>query len=162
MEGQYTGNRYVHAKADIYADIYYEKTRKESFIQEIDVKTGNEEKKIEIYINNFKINFNKGVSKFKNYDTIRTCKKLKLFSNYYLPIEIAKVTNIETQKEYKTYTGEELKEKIGKGLEEEINKELNIFEFENIDRKMSVEQVDGGIEVRLTYIIKEKIGTEEK
>ena len=36
------------AKAEIYAKICYEKEEKENLIQEIDVKTGNEEKKIEI------------------------------------------------------------------------------------------------------------------
>lgn len=162
MEGQYTGNRYVHAEADIYANIYYEKERKESFIQEVDVKTGNEEKKVEISMNNFKINFNKGVSKFENYDTIRTCKKLKLFSNYYLPIEIAKITNIETQKEYKTYSEEELKEKITKELEEEIEVEFNISSFENAKKEIFVEQEEDGVKVKLVYEVQEKIGTEEK
>ena len=48
MEGKYTGLRKVNAEATIYGKISYQKSKKESLIQEIEKSTGKEEKKIEI------------------------------------------------------------------------------------------------------------------
>ncbi len=164
MEGKYTGTRYVHAEANILAQISYEKEKKESFIQEIEEKTGNEEKKFEIYINNFKINFNKGVSKFENYDTIRTNKKMKLFSNYYIPIEFVKIENIEIKKSYKQFSEEELKEKIEKILTEELEEEYEISKYnpENIEKEIITEREDDGLKVKVIYTVQEEIGTSEE
>lgn len=112
MQGKYTGDRFVHAEADIYVKNYYEKELREEFLQNYEEETGNKEFMAEIYINNFKINFNKGVSKFKNYDTIRASKKIKLFSNFYIPVEIIKTINIEKIAKTKKYEPNELIEKI--------------------------------------------------
>ena len=161
MEGVNTGNREVHSEAHIYGKNYYEKEKKESFVQNIKSKTGNEEQKNEICINKFKINFNKGVSKFENYDTISTSKKVKLFSNFYLPIEIKKTTNIEIVNEQKVYSEEELKEKIEKELEEELEKEYGISKYDEKDKKRDIEVnlENDGITVKLMYEIQEDIGT---
>jgi len=161
MEGVNTGNREVHSEANIYGKNYYEKEKKESFVQNIKSKTGNEEQKNEICINKFKINFNKGVSKFENYDTISTSKKVKLFSNFYLPIEIKKTTNIEIVNEQKVYSEEELKEKIEKELEEELEKEYGISKYDEKDKKRDIEVnlENDGITVKLMYEIQEDIGT---
>lgn len=48
MEGKYTGIRNVNSDADIYIVSKYEKVKKEAFIQEIEERTGNEEKNVEI------------------------------------------------------------------------------------------------------------------
>ena len=130
-------------------------------MQNIKSKTGNEEQKNEICINKFKINFNKGVSKFENYDTISTSKKVKLFSNFYLPIEIKKTTNIEIVNEQKVYSEEELKEKIEKELEEELEKEYGISKYDEKDKKRDIEVnlENDGITVKLMYEIQEDIGT---
>lgn len=164
MEGKYTGIRYVHAEADIYAKIHFEKEKREEFIQDIEVKTGNEEKKYEIYINNFKINFNKGVSNFENYDTISANKKIKLFSNYYVPINFVKITNSEIKKEKKEYTKEELKDKIEKELTEELDQEIGISNFEQnqVEKKVLTQDEPSGINVKVIYEIQEKIGTKEE
>ena len=164
MEGKYTGKRYVHAEADIYGNIFYEKEKYENYIQDIDKKTGNEEKKIEIYINNFKINFNKGVSKFKNYDTIRTNKKIKLFSNYYVPISIIKVTNFEIYKDQIQYSKEELIEKIEKELTNELESEIgkSILEQNKVKKDVLFNEIQDGLVVKVKYEIQEKIGTEEE
>lgn len=159
MEGANTGNREVHSEANVYGMSYYEKEKKESFVQNIKSKTGNEEQKNEICINKFKINFNKGVSKFENYDTISTSKKVKLFSNFYLPIEIKKTTNIEIINEQKVYSEEELKEKIEKELEEELEKEYEISKYDNKKRDVEVNLENDGINVKLMYEIQEDIGT---
>ncbi len=160
MEGQYTGTRQVHAEATIYGKIMYEKTKKESLIQEIEKTTGNEEKKIEINLNNFKIILPKGVSKFENYDTIKTNKKLKLFSNFYLPLSITEIKFVEKQKEYKTYTEEELIEKMKKEIGEELKEEYSL-QGDNIEELLETNVQDGSVEVKVTYIAEEEIGTKE-
>ena len=160
MEGQYTGTRQVNAEATIYGKISYEKSKKESLIQEIEKSTGKEEKKIEINLNNFKIILPKGVSKFENYDTIKTNKKLKLFSNFYLPISFTEIKFVEKQKEYKTYTEEELILKLKKELEDELKKEYSLSE-ENIEELLETAVQNGSVEVKVTYIVQEEIGTKE-
>ena len=132
MEGKYSGERNVASDADIYILSTYEKEKKVAFIQEISERTGNFEKYVEIYLNNFKIFFKKGVPKFKNCDTIRVYKKVKLFSNYYIPIKIVNVTNFETEKSFKTYTETELVENVTKQLQNELNEELGISKLSNI------------------------------
>lgn len=52
----------------------------------------------------------KGVPKFQNYDTIDTSKKLKLFSDFYLPVEINTKTYQEYENKEFTYSLEEAKE----------------------------------------------------
>ena len=160
MEGQYTGTRQVNAEATIYGKISYKKSKKESLIQEIEKTTGKEEKKIEINLNNFKIILPKGVSKFENYDTIKTNKKLKLFSNFYLPISFTEIRFLEKQKEYKTYTEEELIEKLKKELEDELKKEHSLSE-KNVEELLETEVQNGSVEVKVTYIAEEEIGTKE-
>ena len=73
-------------------------------------ETGKEKINYGININNFKINFPKGVPYFENYDTISERKKLKIFSNFYFPIEFTKTTYKELEKIGVTYTEEEAKE----------------------------------------------------
>lgn len=159
MEGTYTGVRQVHAEANILGKILYSKERKESFVQNEKVKTGNEEEKIEICINNFKINFNKGVSKFEKYDTITTNKKLKIFSDFYFPISLKKHTNLEYENVQKTYSKEQLEEKILRALEEEMEAEYEISKYEEKYKKRdaytNVEQ--DGITVKLVYEIQREI-----
>lgn len=161
MEGKYTGSREVHAMADIEVKKYAEKEEKQSLVQDVEVKTGNEEKKIEIKLNKFTINFNKRLSKFEKYDTIRVTKKLKLFSNVYMPIEISKITNLETRLEHKEYTVEELTEKMKLDLENQLNEELEIQSSENIEKLIEVNNEGQMLHVKLIYIMYEKIGTKE-
>lgn len=161
MEGKYTGIREVHAMADIEVKKTAEKEEKQSLVQDIEVKTGNEEKKIEIKLNNFKIIFGKRLSNFEKYDTISVTKKLRLFSNYYLPIEVSKITNLETKLEHKEYTAEELTEKIKLDLENQLNEELEIESSENIEKLVEVNNEGQMLHVKLIYIMYEKIGTKE-
>lgn len=161
MEGKYTGVREVHSDADIYILKKYEKEKKEPFVQQIQAKTGNQENSVEIYINNFKIFFNKGVPKFKKCDTIRAYKKVKLFSNYYIPIEIVKITNFEIEEALKNFTELELTEKITKELQEELAENLNISDFSNIQQEVTVEADEIGVTVKVVYLVEEKIGTKD-
>lgn len=161
LEGKYTGIRYVHAKADIEAKIWYSKKEKVFLKQQIQVPTGATEEKYTLNINNFKINFYKTLSKFENYDTINENKKLKIFSNFYLPIEITKKTNYEYKYEEKTYTEEELtkitEEKIEKELEEEILQKENI-----INKQTNIYPNEDYIEVEVIYEVLENIGSKDK
>ncbi len=161
MEGKYTGIREVNSDADIYILNTYEKNKKESFIQEISERTGNIEKNVEIYIKNFKINFNKGVPKFKNCDTIKAYKKLKLFSNYYIPIEIINITNFELKKYFKTYTEKELVEKITNELQNELDNELNISDSSQVSKSVAKDVEEDGVTVKVIYSVEEKIGTKD-
>lgn len=161
MEGKYTGIRYVHAKGEIeakvwhtkYARIYYNTTERK--------ETGESENKYTIKINNFKINLTKKLSKFEIYDTIETENKIKLFSNFYLPISLIKTTNKEVKEEQKIYNYEEAKnigiQQLRKQLDNEIeNKEKivneNINTYENED----------SIDIYVTYEVLENIGTYDK
>lgn len=161
LEGKYTGIRYVHAKADIEAKIWYSKKEKVFLKQQIQVPTGATEEKYTLNINNFKINFYKTLSKFENYDTINENKKLMIFSNFYLPIEIIKKTNYEYVNEEKIYTEEELiqltQEKIEEELEEEISQKENI-----INKQTNVYPNEDYIEVEVIYEVLENIGNKDK
>jgi len=161
MEGKFTGTRGVHAMADIEIKKYAEKEGKENLVQEIEIKTGNEEKRVEINFHKFKINFNKRVSKFEKYDTIVTTKKLKFFSNYYLPIEVSKITNLETKLEHKEYTVPELTEKIKLELEQKLNEELNLNNSDDIEENLEVNVEGQEVYVKLIYTMYDKIGTKE-
>ena len=124
MEGKYTGIRYVHSLGEVKAIVQYTKTEKIPYKEEKTVKTGNIEKKYQIKFNNFQINFYKTLSNFKIYDTIEEEKKLKIFSNFYLPISVTKITNEELEKISKEYTVEEATELGTKKLEQEIEAEI--------------------------------------
>ncbi len=161
MEGKYTGIRYVHAKGEIEAKVWHTKSKKIPYTLTQTRQTGNEENKYGIKINNFQINFSKKYSKFKIYDTIETDSKIRIFSNFYLPISIVKTTYKETEQYTKKYTPEEAinlgVEELKKELEQEIqdkekivNKNVNTYEHEN------------DVEVYVTYEVLENIGTNEK
>lgn len=139
MEGKFTGIRYVHAKGEVEAKVWHTKHKKFLYNTTEKEETGNLENKYEIKINNFKINLYKKLSKFKIYDTIEAENKIKIFSDFYLPISIVKKTNKELVEKQKEYSLEEIKtlgiEKIQKELDEEIedknsivNKNINTYE----------------------------------
>lgn len=161
MEGEHTGKRFVHAEADIFGKNTLIKEKKEQFVQYETINSGKEENKIELCINNFKINFNKGVSKFENYDTIISNKKVRIFSNYYFPVEIKTIKNIELQMVQKEYSEIELKEKIIRELENSFEEEYKISEFdeENINRNEEITILSDGINVKIIYEIEENIGS---
>ena len=125
MEGKYTGIRYVHSLGEVEAIVKYEKTEKFYFNKTEKRRTGKNEKKYQIKINNFQINFYKTLSNFKIYDTIEENKKLEIFSNIYLPISITKIINYEVQEDIKKYSLEEAVQIQTQKLEKEIEGEIN-------------------------------------
>lgn len=161
VEGEYTGKRYVHSIADVEAKVWYTKKTKANLKTKVPVETGKEEKKYSLNIKNFRINFYKTLSKFENYDKIDTRKKIMLFSNFYLPIEVVKTTNKEYVMQDITYTPEELTEitanKLKSELEQEIKDENNI-----VNEQVNTYLYDGYIEVEVIYEVLENIGTKDK
>ena len=138
IEGKYKDDRMVHADADIIGKVLYTLERFDTYIQKNKVKTGRIESKNSINIKNFKINFNKRVSKFEKYDTIRTNNKIRLFSNFLFPIEIEKIRFEEYYFEDKNYSKEELENKIVRELEEELEIRYKISQYADKHKRRDV------------------------
>lgn len=162
MEGKYTEPRYVHAKGQVQAKVWYTKRKSSNFTREITKQTGNEKNKYSIIFNNFKINLYKSIPNFEKYDTISENKRLRIFSNFYLPITIQKNTYREIMSEQIAYGKVELQNLLIAELEEEFEKE-NIDQNKVTNKIVNVYQIkEDTIEIELTYEVLENIGTEEK
>ncbi len=161
MEGKYTEPRYVHSLGEVEAKVWYEQTKEVKYKEDIYTKTGEVENKYEIHLNSYSIKLYKNISEFEFYQTNREEKNLKLFSDFYLPISIIKITNQEMKKETKTYT---LEEATNKGIEE-LSKQIEetIPYLENITGK-NVKTVEGenSVVVTVTYEVVESIGESQK
>ena len=160
IEGKYTGIRYVHAKGEIEAKVWYTKNKFISYNTTETKETGNIEEHYSIKINNFEINFKKKLPKFQIYDTIDNEEKIKLFSDFYLPISVKKTTYKELIEEKKTYSIEQAKtlgiQELQKELDEEL-KDKNI-----VGKNINTYEKENGLEVFVTYEVLENIGTNEK
>ncbi len=161
IEGEHTENRYVHAEGNVMAKVWYSEKEKVYYKQEYENQTGNKEKKYTLNINNFKINLFKTLSKFQNYDTISTIKKLKITSNFYLPVEIIVDEHLEKQKRQANYSKNEAKEiginNLKNKLNEQIQDEGNISNI-----YINTSETEDYIEVEVIYEVLENIGTKEK
>ena len=149
IDGKYTGTRYVHAQGEVKAKVWYTQKERIPLKQVIESFTGNEEKKYKIKLNNFTINLFKTLSKFEKYDTIEADNKLRIFSNFYLPIDLIKITNKEKVEEEITYGTEEAKQigiqKASEKIEEQIQDEEVLQKY--IDSYANKDYVD----VEVTY-----------
>ena len=161
MEGKYTGIRYVHSKGEIEAKVWYTKSKNVKYSTIERKETGNIEEKYAIKFNNFKINLHKGVSKFKNYDTIETEEKIRLFSDFYLPISIIKTTNKEIEEIQKNYQVEEAKNVGIQELQEELDREIE-DKSKIINKNINTYEKEDSVDVYVTYEVLENIGTNEK
>ena len=161
MEGKYTGIRYVHSKEEIEAKVWYTKSKNVKYSTIERKETGNIEEKYAIKFNNFKINLHKGVSKFKNYDTIETEEKIRLFSDFYLPISIIKTTNKEIEEIQKNYQVEEAKNIGIQELQEELDREIE-DKSKIINKNINTYEKEDSVDVYVTYEVLENIGTNEK
>lgn len=161
LEGKYTGTRYVHANGQIQAKVWYSQTEKVELKQVQKIQTGNVETKYSVNLNNFPINLYKTLSKFEKYDTIIKNNKLKLFSDFYLPIEVSKITNYEVKEEPIEYSIEEAKQiaqqKAKEILDGQITKKENI-----LNTYINYRQTDNTVEAEVIYEVLEEIGTKEK
>ena len=159
FRGKYTGDRYVHAQGEVQAEVWYTSTQRVE-LQEVQKKeTGEQETKYSVKLNNFHINFHKSIPKFEKYDTIETGKKLKLFSNFYLPIELVEYTYKEYEEVVVIHSIEEAKQIGIDRAEEELSEELKDKEI--LDTQINTKSENGAIIVEVTYEVKEEIGVEE-
>ncbi len=161
LEGKYTGTRYVHANGSVYAKVWYSHKEKIELKQTNKKQTGIQESKYSVNVNNFKINFYKTLSKFENYDTIEEIKKIKIFSNFYLPIQIVKNTNYELTFENVEYSAEEAK-KIGEEKAKEALKNSIQNKEDILNTYINYNETPESVEVEVIYEILEEIGAKEK
>ena len=160
MEGKYTDKNYVNANGEVKAKVLYsqnEKVDKKEIKRE---QTGEKNKKMAIKINNFRINFYKTLSKFEIYDTIETIKKLRISSNFYLPIDIIQYTNYEIKEIEINHSYEEAKE-LGKATAEAKLNEL-ITEGNIVNKITDVTEYPNYYSIVVKYEVIEDIGTKEK
>ena len=124
MSGKYTDIRYVHSIGDIEAKVWYTKTEKIYFERTEKQYTNNEENKYKIKISKFEINLFKTLSKFGIYDTIEEEKRIKIFSDFYLPISLTKITNKEQINIEKQCSLQEAKNEGIQKAKKELDKEI--------------------------------------
>lgn len=161
MEGKYTGIRYVHAKGNVEARVWYTKSKKIEYKTTEKEETGRIDTVYAMKINKFKINFPKKLSNFEIYDTIETENKVRIFSNFYLPISVIKIINKEQKLVDKTYSIEEAKELGTQELEQELMEEIKDIE-KIVNKNINVKENNDSIEITVTYEVLENIGTNEK
>ena len=88
---------------------------------------------------------------------------MKLFSNYYIPIEIVNITHYELEKNFKTYTEEELTAKITNLLQKEFEEEVELSQEESqVETKVDSVADEDGVTVKVIYSVEEKIGTKDR
>ncbi len=160
MEGKYTGKQYVHAQGEVQAKVSYRSVEKVYLKETKKVETGESENRYSVKINNFQINLLKTLPKFQKYDTIEENKKLKLFSNFYLPLEIVKYTYKEYEEQLVVHSFEEAKQIGIDRARESLQEELDGKEI--LDKQVKVTSELEYIEVEVTYEVKENIGIKEK
>ena len=160
MEGKYTGKQYVHAQGEVQAKVSYKAVEKVYLKETKKVETGESENRYSVKINNFQINLLKTLPKFQKYDTIEENKKLKLFSNFYLPLEIVKYTYKEYEEQLVVHSFEEAKQIGIDRARESLQEELDGKEI--LDKQVKVTSELEYIEVEVTYEVKENIGIKEK
>lgn len=159
IDGKYTERRFVHALGEIKGEVSYSEVANIDIENEKLKQTGRKEKRFCVKINNFEINFYKSISKFKKYDTIETNKRVRLFSDFYLPIEIKILENFELEEsdisKDEIINNEKLK------IEDKLNKRLgNTSNL--VDKYYNIETYNNQIIIQLTYVLEESIGAKEK
>lgn len=159
MQGEYTDRYYVNSMGEVKAKINYIEKSKINKKETKKEETGKRNRKFAIKINNFKINFFKKLSNFKNYDTIYASKKIKIFPNSNFEIEFIKYTLNEISVEQIEHSKEEAK-LLG---EEEAKKKLNEkISGDIINEKTTIEEYSTYYIVTVEYEVVEDIGTKEK
>lgn len=160
MEGKYTGKQYVHARGEVQAKVSYKTVEKVYLKETQKIETGESKNAYSVKINNFQINLPKSLPKFQKYDTIEENKKLKLFSNFYLPFELVKYTYKEYEEKLVVHSFEEAKQIGIDRAKESLKEQLEGKEI--LNKEVKVVQEAEYIEVEVTYEVKENIGIKEK
>ena len=160
MEGKYTEPRLVHAQGEVEAKVWYTNTQKVYLKETQKIETGNQETKYSVKLNNFQINLHKSIPKFEKYDTIETSKKLKLFSDFYLPVELIEYTYKEYEESTIIHSYEEAKQI---GIDKADVELQDVLQDKPIlEKQIKVKSENDYIEVEVIYEVEELIGVEEK
>ena len=125
------------------------------------IKTGNEKKRYTINFKDFQINLYKTLPNFEKYDKIYEEKKIKLFSDFYLPISVGITTYYELQEQEIILTKDEAKNLLEQKLKTELSNEVE-NKTKITDIQVNTNEEDDFIEVEVIYEVIENIGTEEK
>ena len=115
---------------------------------------------IEEYVRNLEI----AESRAKDADLFGFTKpfnKFKIFSDFYLPISLVKITNKEIKEEQKNYNVEQAKDLGIEQLQEELDNEIE-DKSKVVNKIINTYEKEDGIEVYVTYEVLEDIGTNEK
>ncbi|MBR2704979.1 MAG: sporulation protein YqfD [Clostridia bacterium] len=161
MEGKYTEPQNVHPVGLVIGKVWYKEKARVYRKQVKKNQTGRKEVKYSIKVNNFAINFYKKLSKFEKYDTIGTGKKLKISSDFYLPIEIEKNTNYEFENEEIEYTVDEIKKQAIDEAKLKLGERIG-NSGDIINEYINTDENEEYIDVEVTYEVLENVGTEEK
>ncbi len=161
MEGKYTGTRYVHASGEVQGKVWYTKSEKINLKQIKQVRTGVSKKRYNIKFNNFQINLYKSIPNFEKYDTINEEKKIRIFSNFYLPISLGISTYYETVDQEINLSQEEAKQYLTDKLKDEVLEEIENHD-DIQDVKVNTANDENSVEVEVIYEVLENIGTQEK
>lgn len=161
MEGKYTGIQNVHAVGTIIGKVWYKEKARVYYKTDRRNQTGRKEIKYAIKLDKFTINFFKKLSNFEIYDTIRTGKKLKISSNFYLPFQLEIITNQELKNEKIEYTIDEAKNQAINEAKTKLSGKIGDNEG-IINEYINTDENEEYIDVEVTYEVLENIGTEEK
>ena len=103
----------------------------------------------------------KSIPNFEKYDTINEEKKIKLFSDFYLPISLGISTYYELRDEEKNLTKEEAKQILTEKLKNELLEEIENHDTIQ-DMKVNTTENEDNVEIEVIYETLENIGTQEK
>lgn len=161
MESNWSSNRYVNSKGEIYIKTWY--TNKEIMQLERDIisHTGNEEHKYALEIENYKINFGNTGTKYEKYDTIISENKFNLLGIIELPVKFNKIIYREIDVETVRYTEKQAINTAIKNIENSLIKEID-SSAEIINKDIKTSKNGNVITVVITYECIEKVGIRKK
>lgn len=160
MESEHSESIMVTADADVKIKTWYTDKIAVPYERTALTLSGSEEKKHKLKIGKCTINLTNNSTNFEKYDTINTVKKLRLFGNFELPIELQTTEYQELVTSNIKYTKEQAetvaKEEVYKSILKTIPKETEI-----INSEYKVFQGDNEIVVRVIVEGMENIGKKE-
>ena len=151
----------VVPKGTIFAKTWYTDKLKIPYETDIISKTGKEENKYILGLENYEINLSKTSTKFEKYDRIIKENSLNLFGKFDLPISLKTITYSELDVETIRYTSQQAKFRAETELKNKMLKELKDV-YKIIDTKIDTYETVDGVVSSITVECIEEIGTKQK
>lgn len=148
---------YVPANGEIYAIVSYSYNDCFDLTYYDKEYTGKEKKYYGLYFGNNSFEPYVPKIKYSNYDLVKTDKKLKLGSFFYLPVSFEKNCIKEYKPEFKTYTKEEAQSKARGKLNMYID-DLSKKGVEILENNVKIEISDNTCKAEGTIVTRELIG----